>query len=168
MVHKYLQENFSRRGVGGRQSYKIQLSHCKNLGLRSSITPMQLEEDLLFEPHGPKLKTHWMSLKDSAISEIPNFPSCNDEDFHEVRKNSCWDDHAQDECEYHQTSVLFWTNSNFCQQAMAKGQSKKRWFKSSTTWLLHMTKVIIRLHVEIPWLRHFSSIFSLGLAKQKP
>jgi len=50
---------------------------------------MQLEEDLLFEPHGPKLKTHWMSLKDSAISEIPNFPSCNDEDFHEVRKNSC-------------------------------------------------------------------------------
>ena len=29
--------------------------------------PMQLEEDLLFEPHGPKLKTHWMSLKDSAF-----------------------------------------------------------------------------------------------------
>ena len=88
MVHKYLQEKISRRGWGEAElqdtTKPLQKSWPKIL-----YNPMQLEEDLLFEPHGPKLKTHWMSLKDSAISEIPNFPSCNDEDFHEVRKNSC-------------------------------------------------------------------------------
>jgi len=45
---------------------------------------MQLEEDLLFQHHGPKLKVHWMALKDSSILEIPDFPSCNDEYFNQV------------------------------------------------------------------------------------
>jgi len=55
-----------------------------NSGSMFFSNPMQLEEDLCFEPHDPNLKACWMTFKNLAISDVPEFANRNDKNLNKM------------------------------------------------------------------------------------
>ena len=88
------------------------------------LEPVKLKLHLVFEPHGPKVKGWMNSLENNSISELPNFPCCNQKKIHK-KKDSINASLACGILSCMSNVKSQWICS-LCQHLVAKGQSNRR------------------------------------------